>query len=75
MEGIPSDIILEAWMKTKDFTGEQLLTTGNNENKDIPLMFITTYRRPIPILRNSFPKIGHTWADQVPKENLGKRTS
>ena len=28
---------------------------------------------PIPILRNSFPNIGQTWADQVPQENLGKR--
>ena len=68
MEGIPHDIILEAWMKTKKFTREQLLTTGNNENRDISDII-----GPIPISKNSFPIIGHTWADQVPQENLGKR--
>ena len=44
----PHDIILEAWVKTNEFTREQLLTTGNNENKDIQLMFITTYSRANP---------------------------
>ena len=38
----PHGIILRAWMKTKGFTREQLLTSENNEDKDIPLMFITT---------------------------------
>ena len=30
---------------------------------------------PIPTSRNSLPNIGLTWADQVPQENLGERTS
>ena len=50
----PHDIILEAWMKTKKFTREQLLTTGSNENKDITLMFITTYNRANPNFKKLF---------------------
>ena len=46
-------------MKTKKFTREQLLTTGNNENKDIPLMFITTYNRANPNLKGTlFQSLG-----------------
>ena len=56
MEGIPHDIILEVWMKTKTFTREQLLTAGSNENKEIPLMFITTYNRTIPNFKEPFSK-------------------
>ena len=39
----PHDIILRAWMKTKEFRREKLLTSENNEDKNIPLMFSTTY--------------------------------
>ena len=28
---------------------------------------------PIPITRNSFTIIGHTWADQVPEREFGKK--
>ena len=52
----PPDIILEAWMKTKEFTREQLLTTGNNQNKDIPLKCITTYSRANPNFKELFSK-------------------
>ena len=30
---------------------------------------------PIPTLRNYFPNIGLTWADQVPQENLEEWTA
>ena len=52
----PLDIILEAWMKTKKFTIEQLLSTGSNENKDITLMFITTYSRANPNFKELISK-------------------
>ena len=67
----PHDIILKAWMKTNKFTREQLLTTGNNEDKDISLMLITTYSRANPNFKELFSK---HWT-YLPQENLGKRTS
>ena len=37
----PHDVVLRAWMKTNTFTREQLLTPReNDQDKDIPLMFI-----------------------------------
>ena len=56
MEGIPHDIILRAWMKTKEFTREHLFTSENNEYKNIPLMFITTYSRANPNFKKLFSK-------------------
>ena len=38
----PHDIILEAWTKTSNLSREQLLSTQVTQNKDVPLMFITT---------------------------------
>ena len=38
----PHGIILKAWMKTEELIREQLLTSGNNEDKDISFMLITT---------------------------------
>ena len=61
-------------MKTKEFTREQLLTSENNEDKNIPLMFIPTYNRANLNLMSFFPTTGLTWADQVLQENLGERT-
>ena len=52
----PHDILLEAQMETNKFTREQLLTTGSNENKDVPLMFITTYVRANPNFKELFSK-------------------
>ena len=52
----PHDIILRAWKKTKEFTREQLLTSENNEDKNIPLMFITTYSRANPNFKELFSK-------------------
>ena len=40
----PHDVALRSWMKTNKVTREQLLSpTENNQDTDIPLMFITTY--------------------------------
>ena len=50
------DTILRAWMKTKEFTREQLLTSENSEDKNILLMFITTYNRANPNLKELFSK-------------------
>ena len=47
---------LRALMKTNEFTREQLLTPENNEDKNIPLMFITTYSRANPNFRELFSK-------------------
>ena len=74
MEGIPHDIILEAWMKTKKFTREQLLT-GNNGNKDIPLMFITTYNRANPNFKELFSNHWAYLGRSSSIEKLGKGTS
>ena len=42
----PHVVVLRAWMNTNRVTREQLLTPAeNNQDKDIPLMFITTYSR------------------------------
>ena len=53
-------------MKTKTFTREQLSTTGSNENKDIPLMFITTCNRANPnfkeLLSNHWAHLGRSSA-------------
>ena len=45
-------------MKTKEFTREQLLTSENNEDEDknIPLMFITTYSSANPNFKELFSK-------------------
>ena len=41
----PHVTILGTWMKTNKVTREQLLSpTENNQDTNIPLMFITTYR-------------------------------
>ena len=52
----PHDTILEAGMKTKKFKQEQLLTTESNENKDVPLMFITTCSRDNPNFKELISK-------------------
>ena len=52
----PHDIILRAWMKTNEFTREQLLTSKNNEDKNILLMFITTHSRVNPNFKELFSK-------------------
>ena len=53
----PHDTILRAWMKTSKITREQLLTpVENNEDKNIPLMFITTYSRANPNFKELFSK-------------------
>ena len=69
----PHDIILEAWMKTEEFTREQLLTTGNNENKDIPLMFITTYSRANPNFKELFSKHWAYFGRSSAKREFGKK--
>ena len=53
----PHDVVLRAWMKTNRFTWEQLLTpVENNQDKDIPLMFITTYSRANSNFKKLFSK-------------------
>ena len=53
----PHDTILRAWMKTNEFTRKQLLTpVENNEDKNISLMFITTYSRANPNFKELFSK-------------------
>ena len=53
----PHDVVLRAWMKTNRFTRKQLLTqVENNQDKDIPLMFITTYSRAKPNFKELFSK-------------------
>ena len=54
----PQETILRAWMKTNNVTREQLLSTiDNSQDEDIPLMFITTYCRASPNLKEHFPNI------------------
>ena len=51
----PHDVVFRAWMKTNRFTRVQLLTlVENNQDKDIPLMFITTYIRVNPNFEELF---------------------
>ena len=51
------DVVLKAWMKTNRVTREQLLTpVENNQDKDIPLMFITTYSRANTNFKELFSK-------------------
>ena len=69
----PHDIILQACMKNKEFTREQLLTTGNNENKDIPLTFITTYSRANPNFKELFSKHWTYLGRSSAKRECGKR--
>ena len=53
----PHDVVLSAWMKTNRVIKEQLLTpVENNQEKDIPLMFITSYSRANPNFKEHFPK-------------------
>ena len=73
LEGYPHDIILKVWMKTKQFRREQLLTTRNNEDKDAPLMFITTYSRANPNFKELFSKQWAYLGRSSAQENLGER--
>ena len=51
----PHDVVMRAWMKTNRVTGEQLLTPmQNNQDKDIPLIFISTYSRANPNFKDLF---------------------
>ena len=43
-------------MKTKEFTRELLLISANKEDKNIPLMFITTYSRANPDFKELLSK-------------------
>ena len=52
----PHAIILRAWMKTNEFKREQLLTSEKNEDKNIPLMFITACSRANPNFKELFSK-------------------
>ena len=52
----PHDIILRAWIKTNEFTRKQLLASENNEDRNIPFMFITTYSRANPNFKELFSK-------------------
>ena len=52
----PHDV-LRAWMKTNRVTREQLLPPiENNQDADIPLMFITSYSRANPNFKELFSK-------------------
>ena len=52
----PHHIILEAWTKTNQYRRNQLLSKKSTENKEIPLMFITTYNRTNPNLKEIISK-------------------
>ena len=71
----PHDMILRYWMKTNEFTREQLLTSENKKIRIYHLCLSQHTVGPIPTSRNSFPNIGLTWADQAPQEILEERTS
>ena len=54
----PHVVVLRARMKTNKVTREQLLSpTENNQDTDIPLMFITTYSRVNPNFKELFSSI------------------
>ena len=57
MEGIPHDILIEAWSKTNQVTRETLLadTTGNQDS-NAPIMFITAYNSANPNFRELISK-------------------
>ena len=52
----PHHIILEAWTKTNQLRRTQLLTKKPTEDKEIPLMFITTYNKTNPNLKEIISK-------------------
>ena len=52
----PHNIILKAWTKTNNYKRDQLLSTKDNENKDVPLMLITTYNRTNPNFKELISK-------------------
>ena len=47
----PHHIILDAWTKTNQLRRTQLLTKKPTEDQEIPLMFITTYNKTNPNLK------------------------
>ena len=55
----PHHIILDAWTKTNELRRTSLLTQKSTEDKDIPLMFITTYNKTNPNLKEI---ISNHWA-------------
>ena len=55
----PHHIILDAWTKTNELRRTYLLTQKPTEDKEIPLMFITTYNKTNPNLKEI---ISNHWA-------------
>ena len=55
----PHHIILDAWTKTNELRRISLLTKKSTEGKEIPLMFITTYNKTNPNLKEI---ISNHWA-------------
>ena len=69
----PHHIILEAWTKTNQYRRNQLLSKKSTENKEIPLMFITTYNRTNPNLKEIISKHGAYLGRSSATRNLSKR--
>ena len=55
----PHHIILDAWTKTNELRRTHLLTQKPTEDKEIPLVFITTYNKTNPNLKEI---ISNYWA-------------
>ena len=71
----PHNIILEAWTKTNDHKRDQLLSTKDIENKDVPLMFITTYNRTNPNFKELISKHWAYLGRSSATREFGKGTS
>ena len=57
MEGIPHDTLIDAWSKPNQVTRVTLLSDPrNNQDTNVPLMFITTYNSTNPNLREHLSK-------------------
>ena len=69
----PHHIILDAWTKTNQLRRTQLLTKKPTEDQEIPLMFITTYNKTNPnlkeIISNHWSYLGRSSATR----DLSKR--
>ena len=70
----PHDVVLRAWMKTNGFTREQLLSLAeNNQGKDIPPVFLTTYSRANPNVKELYSKHWSYLGRSSTTRELGKQ--
>ena len=69
----PHHIILEAWTKTNQLRRTQLLIKKPTENKETPLMFITTYNKTNPNLKEIISKHWAYLGSSSATRDLSKR--